>query len=181
MHAVLSEVNRRTITKPLGRPRMLVSLPSFYLLPVLTYIQSSSLDIINALDTQICTLRSAGVPLSVPVIRGLMLSFIRAMAPHLLEGGKFKLSTTYITHYMTHYTRWSYRVGTRAAGSTPQNWDELRRNMAIRISNSIRTYGTPPELVINSDQTPCHLIPTPDRTWAPKGDRQVTIAGADDK
>ena len=110
-----------------------------------------------------------------------MLGFIRGKAPHLLEGSKFKLLKMYITNYMKHYTGWSYWVGTRAAGSIPQNWDELGRNMAIQISNSIQTYGTPPELVINGDQTPCHLIPTPDRTWAPMGDWQVTIAGADDK
>ena len=103
------------------------------------------------------------------------------MAPDLLKDGKFKISRTYIATYMKHYTGWAYRVGTRAAGSIPQNWDELGRNMVIRIANSIRTYGTPPELVINGDQTPCHLIPTPNRTWAPMGDRQVTIAGADDK
>ena len=39
----------------------------------------------------------------------------------------------------------------------------------------------PPELVINGDQTPCHLIPTPNQTWAPMSDQQVTVAGADDK
>jgi hypothetical protein len=110
-----------------------------------------------------------------------MLGFIREKAPDLLKDGEFKISKSYITNYMKHYTAWSYQVGMRAAGSIPQNWDELGWNMAICISNSIQTYGTPPELVINSDQTPCHLIPTPNRTWAPKGDQQVTIAGVDDK
>lgn len=110
-----------------------------------------------------------------------MLGFVHAKAPELLESGKYKISSSYIAHYMTHYFGWSYRVGTRAAGSIPENWDELGKNMAIRMANSIRTYGTPPELIINGDQTPCHLIPAPNRTWAPTGDHQVNVAGVDDK
>ena len=53
--------------------------------------------------------------------------------------------------------------------------------MAICIAHSIQTCHTPPELVINADQTGIHPLPSPSHTWNPEGDKQVNIVGKDEK
>ena len=147
----------------------------------MSVIQADHPNIINKISTELHVFRAAGIPLSIPIIRGIMLGLIRSLAPSLLSDGKFKVSASYIRHFMKHYFAWSYCVGTCSAQKTPANWEELGHNMAIRIAMSIRTYGTPPELIINGDQTGIHLLPSPNRTWAPTGDQQVSIVGQDDK
>lgn len=80
-----------------------------------------------------------------------------------------------------HSMGYSYQVATRSAKSTPETWPELGRNMAIRISQSIRAYRIPPELVINADQTGIHLLLSPSHTWGPCGNKQVQIVGKEEK
>jgi len=53
--------------------------------------------------------------------------------------------------------------------------------MAICIACSIQMFHTPPELIINADQTGIHLLPSPTCTWNPKGDKQVHIIGKNEK
>ena len=109
-----------------------------------------------------------------------MLGIIQQACPHLLDGRQHKLSHSFVNHFM-HLMNYSYRVATRSAKSTPENWPELGQNMAIRIAQSIQTYQTPPELVINADQTGIHLLPSPRRTWNACGDKQVHIIGKEEK
>jgi hypothetical protein len=53
--------------------------------------------------------------------------------------------------------------------------------MAIQIAQSIQAFKTPPELIINADQTGVHLLPSPSQTWSPSGDKQVQIIGQNEK
>ena len=80
-----------------------------------------------------------------------------------------------------HALGYSFGVGTKSARSTPETWPELGWNMAIYIACSIQTCHTPPELVINADQTGIHLLPSPSCTWNPEGDKQVNIVGKDEE
>jgi hypothetical protein len=54
--------------------------------------------------------------------------------------------------------------------------------MAQRAAYLVKAHSIPPELMVNSDQTGIHLIPTGGaRTWAEKGSKHVLVHGQDDK
>lgn len=143
-------------------------------------LQAKHPEALNKIELQIRTLRQNGVPLSVPIIQAIMLGVIEQVCPHLLDGQEHKLSRRYVNNFM-HSMDYSYRAVTQSAKSTPDNWAQLGRDMAIRIAQSIWTYRTPPELVINADQTGIHHLPSPNRTWNPCGGKQVQVVGKDEK
>ena len=183
MKAVESENSRRVILQPLGCPHMLVSVQILLSrLGTLTIIfpKAKHPEVINRIEIQIRTLRQNGVPISAPVVRAIMLGVIQQACPHLLDGKKHQLPRSSVHNFM-HSMHYSYRVATQSAKSTPKNWLELGRNMAIRIARSIHTHRTPPELVINADQTGIHLFPLPGHTWNPCGDKQVQVLGKEEK
>ena len=76
---------------------------------------------------------------------------------------------------------WSYRTGTNAAQKVPNDWDSLCLGLALQTAHSIHTFNIPPQLVINADQTGVVVIPTGTKTWAPIGDKQVSIIAKEEK
>jgi len=109
-----------------------------------------------------------------------MLGIVKQVCPSLLNGKKHELSHSYVKHFMS-LMGYSYCVATQSAKSTLVDWPELGQNMAIWIAQSIWTYQTPPELVINADQTSIHLLPSLSQTWNTSGDKQVKVVGKEEK
>ena len=147
---------------------------------IAAHLKEKHPEVLNKIDIQIRTLRENGVPLSIPVIRGTMLGIIQNLCPQLLDGKVHKLPRSSVKHFM-HSIGYSYRFATQSAKLTSKIWPELGRNMAIQIAQSIHAYHTPPELVINADQTGIHLLPSPNHTWDTCGNQQVQIIGKNEK
>lgn len=54
--------------------------------------------------------------------------------------------------------------------------------MAHQTAYLVKAHSIPPELVINTDQTGIHLVPTGGaHTWAEKGSKHVQVLGMEDE
>jgi hypothetical protein len=76
---------------------------------------------------------------------------------------------------------YSWRKMTQAAGKLPSDWDDQGLRLALRLCSSIKEEGTPPELVINADQTGIHLVLMGDKTYHSRGEKQVPGLGKEEK
>lgn len=77
------------------------------------------------------------------------------------------------------YTR---RASTTSQPPVPQGlYSECRRDYLQDIDSKIKKYGIPPELVLNSDQTPSSYVSVDKSTMARKESTAVPIKGVTDK
>ena len=82
------------------------------------------------------------------------------------------------------YRRMGYsrRAGTTARPPVPQGlYDECRRDFLQDIDNKVKEYKIPPELVLNSDQTPSSYVSVGKSTMAARGSKTIAIKGITDK
>lgn len=77
--------------------------------------------------------------------------------------------------------QWSLRVGTRAAQKTPEDWETKCEDAFLRVVYHIQLHKIPASLVINADQTGVSLLPMGNKTYAPRGSKQVPILGKEEK
>jgi hypothetical protein len=139
-----------------------------------------------ALRDEICNVlrkqRAGGQPLSIVIIQPFIKALIQKRAPQLLEDGKFKVSTKWTRTFIKSELNWSYRAATTAAGKLPDDFELQGLTMAQRCAYLIKVHNIPQSLVVNSDQTGIHLVPTGGaRTWDTKGIKQVRVHGLEDK
>ena len=74
------------------------------------------------------------------------------------------------------------RAGTTSRPPVPQGlFDECRLQYLGDIDKKIKQYKIPPELVLNSDQTPSSYVSVGKSTMAVRGDKSVPIKGITDK
>ena len=129
--------------------------------------------------------RDAGQPLFASSIRNRIRGLIRKKEPSLLEGeGKttFRVSLAWTRDFIKCNLNWSYRAATGVARKLPSNWEEQGLKMTQRVAYLVKAHSLPPELVVNTDQTGIHLVPTGGtRTWAHKGSKHVLVHGVEDK
>jgi hypothetical protein len=129
--------------------------------------------------------REAGQPLFVAIVRTTIRTLIRKREPSLLEHeGKtaFKVSLAWTRDFVRSTLNWSYRAATGAARELPSDWNEQGLKMSQRVAYLVKAHSIPPELVVNTDQTGIHLVPTGGaHTWALKGSKHVLVHGIEDK
>ena len=134
-----------------------------------TYFDKTSqhcpiLDDYPTLRDEICNVlrkqRAGSQPLSVVVIQPLIKTLIKKREPQLLEDEKFKVSTKWTRAFIKSELNWSYRAATTAAGKLPDDFELQGLTMAKRCAYLIKVHNIPESLVVNSDQTGIHLVPT---------------------
>ena len=77
---------------------------------------------------------------------------------------------------------WSFRKTTTTASKLPKDWELQGLRMAQRIAYLVKCYNVPCELVVNTDQTRIHLVPTSGtETWKKKGSKHVAVIEIEDK
>ena len=54
----------------------------------------------------------------------------------------------------------SLTTTTGAARKLPKDWEGQRLKMVQRVAYLVKAHSLPPQLVINTDQTGIHLVPT---------------------
>ncbi|KAF9502731.1 hypothetical protein BS47DRAFT_1403181 [Hydnum rufescens UP504] len=97
--------------------------------------------------------RDAGLPISRVIVKSTIIGTIKAKAPELLAGGKFKCSDAYVRRFLHTHLRWSMRTSTQAAHKLPDDWEKQCEDQFMRLSHYIKMFNVPAELVINADQT----------------------------
>ena len=129
--------------------------------------------------------REAGQPLFARNIRNLVLSIIKAENPSLLsqEGRSgWNVSLNWVRCFVKNELNWTIRKSTTTASKLPKDWELQGLRMAQRLAYLSKCYSILKELVVNSDQTGIHLVPTcGTRTWDVKGTKHVAVIGVEDK
>ena len=120
-----------------------------------------------ALKEEICTvlkkMMMVGQPLYAICIQPLIKAIILDKAPQILEGTHstaFRVSYEWTKIFVKSELNWSYRASTTAAGKLPKDFQEQGKAMAQRCAYLVKVHNIPKELVVNSDQTGIHLVPT---------------------
>ena len=129
--------------------------------------------------------REAGQPLFAATVRTSIRTLICKREPSLLEHeGKiaFEVNLAWTRDFVRSTLNWNYKVATGAARKLPSDWNEQGLKMSQRIAYLVKAYSIPHELVVNTDQTGIHLVPTRGaHTWALKGSKHVLVHGIEDK
>jgi hypothetical protein len=73
-------------------------------------------------------------------------------------------------------------MATTVASKLPPNWFKQGCNMAYQVVYLMKVYNIILTLIIKSDQTSVHLIPTTrERIWESKGSRHIQVLGVENK
>jgi hypothetical protein len=149
--------------------------------PILSKYPEIEEEIISTLKKQ----RAVGQPLYGTTIQPLIKAIIKKRAPHLFDSTSktsFNVSIDWTRCFIKRTLNWSYRASTTAAGKLPKDWEEQGKKMAQRVAYLSKLHDIPPSLVVNTDQTGMHLVPTGgSRTWEKKGSKHICVHGKEDK
>lgn len=131
-------------------------------------------------------LRGAGAPLTVVSVRAVLVAKILDLKPEILQhqfkdGSFFCVSDSFVEKWMHDALHWSRRKATRAAHKLPVDWEAQCEHAFLWKAYAIKQYDIPASLYVNSDKTNIVYAPGDKMTWASEGDKQVSIAGGDEK
>ena len=73
------------------------------------------------------------------------------------------------------------RKGTKATKTLPSDFAAIQQGYVSKVEKFVRDHAIPDSLVLNFDQTGCHMVPGGEWTMEERGTDQITIAGLDDK
>jgi hypothetical protein len=83
---------------------------------------------------------------------------------------------------MKTHLNWSYKATITTARKLLETWHQKGIAMAHMVAYLVKAYNIPTCLVINTDQTRIHLVPTRgDRMWETKGTKHIQVLGIEDK
>jgi hypothetical protein len=115
----------------------------------------------------------------------LIKGIIALREPQLLQDPNitgFRVGIDWTRAFIKTELNWSYRASTTAAGKLPHDYEEQGKKMAQRCAYLVKMHNIPPSLVVNTDQTGIHLVPTGGaKTWEEKNSKYVKVHGVDDK
>jgi hypothetical protein len=97
-------------------------------------------------------MRDNGQSLNAGIIQPIILGFLKARAPEVLEG-RFQVSMEWTRKFINKHLGWSYRRATTACGKLPHDWEMQGRLMAYRVAYLVKAYDIPSNLIVNTDQT----------------------------
>ncbi|KAF8303338.1 hypothetical protein DL93DRAFT_2121649, partial [Clavulina sp. PMI_390] len=142
--------------------------------------------LVQSITVTLRSLRLKGVPLTVPVIRGLIIAQIQHFAPSILtrtqrDGSRFQASDHWVRKFLAETMRWCIQRATKAAQKVPQNWEELLLQTVLRLGWITQRRQIPAELRVNSDQTQVVYQHGASVTWDETGARQVATLGKEEK
>ncbi|KAF7372434.1 DDE superfamily protein [Mycena venus] len=114
-------------------------------------------ELVATIKTKLQDLRASGVCVGRLLTRSIIIAIIKEKQPELLAN--FKCT----------------------AAKLPDNVDEVCMRAFFRIVHLVNFYDIPPELIVNMDQTGVMLMVANNKTYNPKGSRQLDIHGRDEK
>ncbi|KAG9090561.1 hypothetical protein FS749_000462, partial [Ceratobasidium sp. UAMH 11750] len=143
-------------------------------------------EVVDTIKRKLTRFRALGIPLSITVIRALMIAIIKKDAPdlftrHLRADKLFTCSYSFVRSFLHKELHWSFRRPTRAAQSTPANMDTVLRRAFLRLACLIRDEDIPACCIVNTDQTQVVYSHGCEYTWTHQGEKQVPVVGKDEK
>jgi hypothetical protein len=109
------------------------------------------------------------VPFVQPIIRGLIAARALELLSENTKRGGSKVTIAWTRRFLRCKMGWSYRSCASTASKLPKKWKVEGTNMAYRIAYLAAIYKIPPKLVVNTNQTGMHLVPTyGSRIWEKK-------------
>jgi hypothetical protein len=141
---------------------------------------------VETIQNHLLTLRIAGASLSLVGCSSNHLAAIQKDKPELFEqtfrdGSTFRVFDSYCCRFLHGTMQWSERKATKAAQKQPDNWEDVCERAFLRCAHIIKEEDIPAPLIVNSDQTGVVYGPGSKLTCAPRGSKQVSLIGADEK
>jgi hypothetical protein len=83
---------------------------------------------------------------------------------------------------MKQYIYCIYHVATITINKLPPNLLTQGYTMVYKVADLVKAYSIPPTFVVNNDQNGVHLVLNgAERTWGPKGTKDMQVLGLEDK
>lgn len=125
--------------------------------------------------------RSKGGVVNIHVVRATAQALIQSNPSQMQHYARFDMPRTWV---QSIYRRMGYsrRLGTTGRPPIPPGlYEECRLDFLRDIDNKVKLHTIPPELIINSDQTPSSYVSVGKQTMNAKGEKSVSIEGLSDK
>ena len=129
-------------------------------------------------------MRKTGCIVNGTVARAIIVGVPQSLLPSVLaeNGGRFKVSASWVSAFCAEDLGWSFRKGTTAAQKLPNNFNEQGYMTILRLAYYVRVFNVPPSNVFNADQTGVTLVPSGnDRTYDVKGGKDISVIGSEEK
>ena len=119
-------------------------------------------------------------------IQALLIAHLEHSAPVIFtmpaaDGSFFRCSEIFVRKFVQCALGWTIRRSTRAGQKLPTNVDEILRKAFLRVTYVVKDQDIISALIANSDQTQMVLQQGCNVTYAPKGSKQVTTLGSEEK
>ena len=126
-------------------------------------------------------------------ICGVMIGIITVRAPQLFEisvvckvhkhyiWDHFHCRESFVRKFLQENMNWSLRRSTHAGKKVPDGVTYILTNAFFRLVHTISENSITIELTVNTDQTLVTYSAGASETYAPKGSKQVEVAGKDEK
>ena len=108
-------------------------------------------------------MRAAGQLLYAICIQPMIKAIILEKAPQILKGTyatTFRVSYEWTKNFVKSQLNLSYRASITTVGKLPKDFEEQGIAMAQRCAYLVKVHNIPTELVVKSDQTGIHFVPT---------------------
>jgi hypothetical protein len=128
--------------------------------------------------------RDVGEPLYVLFAQVIIRGLIRMRNPNLFDYNNktgFRIGLHWTRDFLRTNSNWSLRKATGAVRKLPSDWELKGLQMAQKTTYLVRAHSITPEMMVNTNQTGIHLVPTRgSKTWAEKGTKHVLVHGMED-
>lgn len=139
-------------------------------------------ELISMLKNMWAVTQGLSTPIIQPIIQGVFESKTLELLKDSTKRRAFKVTLKWIQDFIKTHLNWSYRAITIAAGKLHQTWEQEGMAMAHRVTCLVKVYNIPMCLVINTNQTKVHLVPTKgNQTWETRGAKHVQVLGIENK
>lgn len=120
-------------------------------------------------------LTETGVPVSVPLVRSIMIGVLRA------DGNVWCPSRSWVRSFLRDDMKLRWREATRPARHLPPNFDEVKERFLHRFVWTVARNQIKKQLTFNLDEAGVLLNSMTTTTWGKLGAKDVEVLASDEK
>jgi len=144
-------------------------------------VVNSRPEVVALITDMLQNMRKTGCIINGTVAHAVIVGILQSLLPSVLyeNGGKFKVSNSWVSAFCAKALGWSFQKGTTAAQKLPQNYNEQGYMTILRLAYYVRVFNIPASNVFKADHTGVTLVPSRnDRTYDMKGGKDVSVIGS---